>query len=158
MFDPKHLTSILGEDDSLSPDQVSQLMGDLYHVLRSRISHLVPPERGAEMGPTDVLHEAVARIMENPGPFRFGSSRDLYAFLATVCRRILVDAARQRSATKRRHGARQPLDSSIASTTDDDRFLLLDELVKVLEERDPDSARLVVLRVFGGSTTDKQPR
>ena len=68
-------------------------------------------------------------------------------------RRILVESARRRRRIK--HGGeydRQPLDAAsvIELPVPVDELIAVDEALEKLEAEDPDAARLVKLRFFGG--------
>ena len=69
-------------------------------------------------------------------------------------RRILVDRARHKSCVKC-GGQQQRLDIEdveLTAATPDDRILLIDDALKRLEEEDPESARVITLKFFGGLT------
>jgi len=74
-------------------------------------------------------------------------------------RRILVDRARNKSSLKRGGGGEKvPLeDLDLAATTPDDRVLLVDQSLDRLEKEDPESARVITLKFFGGMTNRLQP-
>jgi RNA polymerase sigma factor (TIGR02999 family) len=69
-------------------------------------------------------------------------------------RRILVDRARNKSSLKR-GGGRERVnieDIDLAAAPTDDRVILVDDAVTRLEAEDPESARVVTLKFFGGLT------
>ena len=69
-------------------------------------------------------------------------------------RRILIDSARRKSALKRGDN-RLRLDITeldLAEASPDDQVLLIDEALEQLEKQDPEKARIVVLKFFGGLT------
>jgi RNA polymerase sigma factor (TIGR02999 family) len=68
-------------------------------------------------------------------------------------RRILVDHARRRRAAKRGNAvAPSPLDSVVLAVADPVDLLDLDLALEKLERADPQEAKVVELRVFGGLT------
>jgi RNA polymerase sigma factor (TIGR02999 family) len=69
-------------------------------------------------------------------------------------RRILVEQARRRVATKRGgQGLREVLDSdAIAAPGPDEQVLAVHDALDELAQADPDAAVLVKLRFFGGMT------
>jgi len=71
-------------------------------------------------------------------------------------RRILIDNARRKLTRKRGGGGqrREPLEL-VAAREPDEELLALDEALRRLAERDPDKARLVELRYFGGLTGEE---
>ena len=72
-------------------------------------------------------------------------------------RRILIDNARRKTALKRGGGRERlnvdKLDSAAASP--DDNVLLINEALERLEKEDPEQARIVVLKFFGGLTNQE---
>jgi RNA polymerase sigma-70 factor (ECF subfamily) len=82
------------------------------------------------------------------------SRMHFFAISARMMRRILVDHARHRHADKR--GGSQPaltLDLSIGIPQERDLDLIaLDEALQELSELDPQQARVIELRFFGGLT------
>ena len=70
-----------------------------------------------------------------------------------MMRRILVERARRKACLK--NGIRVEFDLSTlkpSTVTPDDRLILIDESLQRLEEEDPDSARIVLLKFFAGLT------
>ena len=72
-------------------------------------------------------------------------------------RRILILNARRKSVLKRGGGqVRLPLeDLEITASTPDDHVLLIDEALQWLEGEDPEMARMVLLKFFGGLTNEE---
>jgi RNA polymerase sigma factor (TIGR02999 family) len=72
-------------------------------------------------------------------------------------RRILIESARRKSRLKRGAGqVRLNLDDvELAETTPDDKVLLIDEALEQLKIEDPDKARIVTLKFFGGLTNQE---
>jgi RNA polymerase sigma factor (TIGR02999 family) len=72
-------------------------------------------------------------------------------------RRILIENARRKSRLKR-GGNQIRLDIEqleLAATTPDEKVLLIDDALKRLEEQDPEKARVVMLKFFGGLTSQE---
>ncbi len=69
-------------------------------------------------------------------------------------RRILVDRARAKGRIKRGEscGTIDIQGLEIAGATPDERVLLVDEVLDRMEKEDPESARLISLKFFGGLT------
>jgi RNA polymerase sigma factor (TIGR02999 family) len=72
-------------------------------------------------------------------------------------RRILIENARRKSRIKRGGGqARVDIEElNLAATTPDDKVLLIDEALERFQEEDPEKARIVVLKFFGGLTNQE---
>src|SRR5690606_15137230 len=70
---------------------------------------------------------------------------------AMAMRHILVDRARRRSSLK--HGGLRISDEiDIADVPPDDRVLMIDEALARFTKEDPENARIVALKFFGGFT------
>jgi RNA polymerase sigma factor (TIGR02999 family) len=75
---------------------------------------------------------------------------------ATIMRRILVDHARRRAASKRGDGVRfVPIDDVHDVPSSDIPILALDRALDRLHAIDPQLARIVELRGFGGLTIEE---
>jgi DNA-directed RNA polymerase specialized sigma24 family protein len=72
-------------------------------------------------------------------------------------RRILIDKARRKSRAQAGggHSRLDIADLELAETTPDDNLLLIDEALKNLAQEDPEQARIVVLKFFGGLTNEE---
>jgi RNA polymerase sigma factor (TIGR02999 family) len=82
-------------------------------------------------------------------------SGDLHA--AEAMRRILIEEACSKSRTKR-GGDRKRVDLDpvgLATVSEPDEFLLLDEAITKLEAQDPQAAKLVRLRYFAGVSVEE---
>jgi RNA polymerase sigma-70 factor (ECF subfamily) len=136
---------------------VSHLMPMVYDELRRLARNYLRREGAAQsLQATALVNEAYLRLkMDKRRPWR--NRTHFIAIAATSMRRILVERARARKAEKR-GGARIriTLDEAIAagrSQTID--FLALDEALTSLEALDPDLARIVELRFFGGLSIEE---
>ena len=76
---------------------------------------------------------------------------------AEAMRRILIENARRKSRLKRGGGqARLDIDElELAATTPDDKVLLINDAIEQLQTEDPEKARVVVLKFFGGLTNQE---
>lgn len=104
---------------------------------------------------TALVHEAWIKLSANEA--RMWSNRaQFFRTAAQAMRHILVDRARAKMSLKR--GAKVEVVDihftglDIAETTLDERVLLVDEMMSRLEKEDPDSARVILLKFFGGLT------
>ena len=72
-------------------------------------------------------------------------------------RRILIDKARRKSRAQAGggHSRLDIADLELAETTPDDNLLLIDEALKNLAQEDPEQARIVVLKFFGGLSNEE---
>jgi RNA polymerase sigma factor (TIGR02999 family) len=107
---------------------------------------------GHTLQATALVHEAFLRLVDQT-KVEWRSRAHFHGVAAKAMRSILIDHARARQAAKRGAGAgRLTLDTArdIAETPTAVDVLDLDEALQRLAEFDPDKARLVELRYFGG--------
>lgn len=111
---------------------------------------------GQTLQPTALVHEAYLRLMKDR-PDRWQNRAHFCAIAAHSMRQILIERARARGAAKR--GGARPrvtLDEALVAGADRSIDLLaLDEALERLAALDPDQARLVELRFFGGLTVEE---
>jgi RNA polymerase sigma factor (TIGR02999 family) len=98
-----------------------------------------------------LVHEAWLRLVD-ARIARWQDRAHFFAVCTRLMRRILVDAARTRSAEKRGGGGiRIELNESIdSSPVREEQMILLDDALNALAEIEPRQARVVELRFFGG--------
>lgn len=128
----------------------------VYRDLRRVAGQLMNGERGAHtLQPTALVHEAYLRLIDCRR-LQYRDRVHFYAIAARMMRRILVDHARARGARKRDGGERVVLDisSHLADSPTAD-ILDLDEALLRLEEMEPEKAKVVELKFFGGLTNDE---
>lgn len=72
-------------------------------------------------------------------------------------RRILIENARRKSRLKRGGDLSRVdiADVELAAATPDDKILLINEAVEKMEQEDPEKARVVVMKFFGGLTNQE---
>ena len=103
---------------------------------------------------TALVHEAYMRLVDLELPFR--DRVHFYSVATRMMRRVLVDFARRRDATKRGAGIIQlPLDDELVGVERPEQILALDEALERLAASDERKARVVELRYFGGFTIDE---
>ena len=144
------LESVGRGEQAASAELLPLVYDELRHLAASRMSR---EAAGHTLQPTALVHEAWMRLVK-PGDRRWNNRAHFFRAAAQAMRRILVDRARLKSSIKRgSNPERLNLDDlSIAATTPDDRIVLVDEALDRLEQQDPDSARIVTLKFFGGFT------
>jgi RNA polymerase sigma-70 factor, ECF subfamily len=141
-------------DDQQSLDT---LLPIVYQELRRLAASYLRRERpGQTLQPTGLVHEAYLRLMKDR-PDRWQNRAHFCAIAAHSMRQILIERARARGAQKR--GGAQPrvtLDEALVAggeTSFD--ILALDRALENLAALDPEQARLVELRFFGGLTVEE---
>lgn len=108
------------------------------------------------MQPTALVHEAWLRIFDG-GESHWQNRAHFFGAAAEAMRRILIENARKKSRLKR-GGNQRPVDVDdveIADTTPEEKVLLIDDAVEQLKEKDPEKARVVMLKFFGGLTNQQ---
>lgn len=134
-----------------------ELLPLVYDELRRLASARMAGEAaGQTLQPTALVHEAWLRLVKEEG--RTWRNREhFFRAAALAMRRILVDRARNKLSVKRGSGGEKvPLeDLDLAAATPDDRVLLVDQNLDRLEKEDPESARVITLKFFGGLTNQE---
>jgi RNA polymerase sigma factor (TIGR02999 family) len=145
-----------------SESQTRGEIGRVYERLCRIAAQLMRDERpGHTLWPTEVVHEAMARLLEQSRPREGqappppGQVADLVYQVSRVMRQVLVDHARYRNAVKRgggrgRVGLDQIEDIEAAIASPEFDWTLLDGALDALAQRDPRRHRVVTLRFFGG--------
>lgn len=126
----------------------------VYDELRSLAAARLRGEaEGQTLQATALVHEAWLRVCGKGGR-TWNDRAHFFRVAALEMRRILVKNARRKGRIKR-GGEFQRVDFEgleIADDQPDERILAIDEALKRLENEDPDSARIVTLKFFGGLT------
>jgi RNA polymerase sigma factor (TIGR02999 family) len=142
----------LREGDERAADALMPLVYEELRRLASRYLHDEGP--GHTLQTTALVHEAYLRLVDRDQA-EVADRAHFMALAARAMRRILVDHARGRK-TAKRGGDRQrvPLDDAVALFESHSADLLeLDEALAQLGADNPQQARIVELRFFGGLTT-----
>jgi len=109
---------------------------------------------GHTLEPTALVHEAYIRMAAEDDP-HFENRAHFLGVAARVMRHILVDHARRRLANKRNGGVRMPMRDDLPFTEPRAALLVsLDEALIDLERQDPEKARILELKFFGGLTAE----
>jgi RNA polymerase sigma factor (TIGR02999 family) len=136
---------------------VNSLLPVVYEELRRLAANYLRRERpGQTLQPTALVNEAYLRLLKDK-PGRWQNRAHFCAIAAYSMRQILIERARARAAQKR-GGARQriTLDERLLPGGEPSIDLLaLDEALERLAAMDPEQARLVELRFFGGLTVEE---
>jgi RNA polymerase sigma factor (TIGR02999 family) len=149
------LTQILSAIEQGDPHAAEQLLPLVYDELRQLAAQKLAQERpGQTLQATALVHEAYLRLVDVQQAQHWNSRGHFFAAAAEAMRRILVDQARRRAASKRGgHAERQPLDAAeLAAPAPDEQLLAIHDALDDLAATDPHAATLVKLRFFGGMT------
>jgi RNA polymerase sigma factor (TIGR02999 family) len=150
------LTGLLrawGDGDREAGERLIPLVYD--ELRRQAARHLRRERREHTLRPTALVHEAYLRLAGQRAPWR--NRAQFFGVAARVMRRILVDHARGHGAAKRggswcRVGLEE--DTAVARPRDLE-VLALEAALADLAGLDPDKARLVELRYFGGLSLEE---
>ena len=151
------VTRLLAELRSGNPEARDKLIPLVYtqlHRLAARYMRRERPDHTLQ--PTALVNEAYVRLVSQ----KVASWKDraqFFGIAARLMRQILVEHARAHQAEKRGGKVEKlPLDQVIEFSTARSRELIeLDDALKSLERIDPQQARVVELRFFGGMTVEE---
>src|SRR3954466_6107295 len=154
MNDVTRLLSAIGHGERRAAEALLPLVYDELRRLAARkLAHEKP---GQTLQATALVHDAYVRLVgaEGDGARFFRDRPHFLAAAASAMRHILIDNARRKLPRKRGGGAantadRQPLEA-IAAREPDEELLALDDALKRLAVVEPEKAKLVELRYFGG--------
>lgn len=151
---PEDVTQLLHRIESGHSGAAEELLPLIYDELRKLASIKMAGEKpGQTLQPTALVHEAWIRLTRDE-PGAWNNRYHFFAAAAEAMRRILIDNARRKQRPK--HGGhlkRIDLDKvNVAIDTDDEKLLLIDEALALLDQQDPQKAELVKLRFFAGMT------
>jgi RNA polymerase sigma factor (TIGR02999 family) len=132
-----------------------QLLPMVYGELRKLATARMAQEAaGHTLQPTALVHEAWLHLVGSTNQ-DWKSRAYFFAAAAEAMRRILIWHARRKARLK--HGGGQQRlnieDLELAGATPDDKILLVEEVLEQLERDNPERARVVVMKFFGGMTS-----
>jgi RNA polymerase sigma-70 factor, ECF subfamily len=144
-----------GSQDAL--DQLVPLVYDELHVMAAR--HLARERRDGTLQATALVNEAYLKLIDQQR-VDWQNRAHFFAIAARLMRRILIDDARARLREKRGGSvARVPVDEVAVpqpdAAVDVVDLLELDRALVELERLDPEQAKIVELRFFGGLTVEE---
>ena len=151
------MTALLGDWSRGNRSALDQLLPLVYAELRRVAARQLRVERADHtLQPTALVHEAYMRLVDQRES-DWQNRAHFFGVSAQVMRRILVDHARRRSASKRGDGLRcvsidEARDVAAASEIP---ILALNGALDRLEKVDVELARIVELRAFDGLTIEE---
>jgi RNA polymerase sigma factor (TIGR02999 family) len=154
------VTRILSAIEHGDRSAAEQLLPLVYDELRRLAAQKLAQEKsGQTLQATALVHEAYVRLVESGeagagGEQQWDSRGHFFAAAAEAMRRILIDRARKKRATKR-GGGRKKLNIDaidLATQATPDQLLAVNDALAKLARDDPATARLVELRYFAGLT------
>ncbi len=136
---------------------LDELLPQVYDELRRLANYYLRQERlGHTLQTTALVHEAYLRLVGEK-EVDWQNRAHFFGIAAVRMRQILVEYARSRQAAKR-GGGEYRLSLSGADRLAKERdvnLLALDDALQSLESLDPQKARIVDLRYFGGLTIEE---
>ncbi len=139
---------------STERQSAAELLPLVYDELRRlAASRLAQEKPGQTLQPTALVHEAWLRLAHEKDR-KFADTKHFYCAAATAMRRILIDHARQKARVKH-GGLLERVDrpeTGLISPEKPQDLLALDEALERFAVVEPQAARLVELRYFGGMT------
>lgn len=144
----------ISDGDRSGTDRLLEIVYDDFRRLAQ--SYLQPETLSNTLQPTAIVHEAYLKLIDH-GQVDWRGRSHFFAVGAKAMRQIIVDHARRRSAGKRGGGRQRiTLDDRITiSARRDEDVLAIDDALEKLNEIDPQRAKIVELRFFGGLTNDE---
>ncbi|HEY0172282.1 MAG TPA: sigma-70 family RNA polymerase sigma factor [Pyrinomonadaceae bacterium] len=143
-----------GGDDAALEKLTPLVYAELRRIARRQMRDERP---GHTLQATALVNEAFLRLGGGEGG-DFHDRAHFYAVCAQVMRHVLIDHARTRTRDKRGGGAAHVALDEAAVVPDGggaDELVALDEALRGLEEFDPQKARVVELRYFGGLSIEE---
>lgn len=154
MDDLTFILQAVGHGDKQASEDLLPLV---YQELRRLAAVRMAREGAAQtLQPTALVHEAWLQLVGS-GDRNWQNRAHFFGAAADAMRRILIDKARRKAALKR-GGNQIRLDISeleISAATPDEHILLINEALECLEVDDPEKARIVTLKFFGGLTNEE---
>lgn len=155
---PPEITRMLIDWSSGNKQALETLMPAIYQELRRLAArHLRRERAGHTLQPTDLIHEAYLRLVEQKN-VRWQNRAHFFAVSAQLMRRILVDHARRRHRAKRGGlGTTLVLEEwmTLAADQPNGDLLALDEGLTRLAALDLRQSQIVELRFFSGLTIEE---
>ena len=150
---PTEILIAIQRGDQQGVDQLFPMVYDtLRNIARNR---LLKFDNAHGLSSTDLVHEAYIKLIDQKEA-TWKSRTHFFAVGSKVMRQIAVDRARLNLTQKRGGGIPHvSIDDEQLSCKDDRHVLALEETLKRLEELDPEQAKIVELRFFGGMTVEE---
>jgi RNA polymerase sigma-70 factor (ECF subfamily) len=156
-MDTPDIAALFGGADIGNDKALADLVVLLYSELRLLASGYLRRERGDHtLQTTALVHEAYLRLADQTR-IRWKNREQFIGVAAQMMRRILVDYSRGHDSQKRGSGFEKVFleEAQIVSQGKAPDVLALDEALTRLAEFDPQQARLVEMRFFGGLSIEE---
>jgi len=158
MSTPIGVTQLLIDWSKGDQAALDQLMPLVYSELRRLASNYLRRERqGHTLQPTALVNEAYLKLVDQRSA-KWQNRAQFFGISAQLMRRILVDHARQHRAAKRGGSEQRRLSITSAekfAKQSEIDLLALNEALDELTKMDPQQARIVELKFFGGLSIEE---
>jgi len=154
---PKDITQLLVDWSSGDPEALDKLMPLVYDELRRIAGRHMNRHRPDVIIQTTVLvHEAFLRLVDQKN-VNYQNRVHFFAVASKAMRRILINYAVARAASKRSGGHKRLSISKVMATAKEEPLdiVALDEALKVLATIDVRKSEIIELRFFGGLTLEE---
>ena len=154
---PHDLTQLLQEWSEGDENALARLMPLVHDELhRLAHQHMKRESAGHILQTSALINEAYLRLVDQP-QIRWQGRAHFFGIAARIMRRILVDDARRRNATKRGGSFIQvPLDDASSVVQQQaENVAALDDALQRLEVIDERQGKIVELRFFGGLSVEE---
>ena len=161
---PTEFTQYLNNYDPADKKAMDFIFSVIYEDLHNQAARLVSNEqRQLTLNTTALVHEAYLKLVDI-NEITWKSRKHFFNFASKAMRRILVDYARRRQASKRGSGAQamslediwdfanESAEYTVVSFDQSENILALDEALARLETFDKAQSQIVNLKFFGGRT------
>src|SRR5947207_6508159 len=152
------VTTLLNEAGAGDSKASADLLPLVYEQLRALAARKMRQERPDQtLQATALVHEAYLRLVDTTKTQLWESRWHFFAAAAESMRRILVENARRKGRIKRGGDLNRVDLDKLEVTVDDppDELIALDEALIKLAQLQPEKAKLVNLRYFGGLTHEE---
>jgi RNA polymerase sigma factor (TIGR02999 family) len=132
---------------------LEQVYEELRRLAAARMARETP---GQTIQATALVHEAWLQLAGD-GSRKWQNRAHFFGAASDAMRRILIDNARRKARIKHGGGlSRLDIDDlPLAGKTPDDELLQVNDALERLESEDPEKARIVVMKFFGGLTNEE---
>lgn len=156
MREAADITEMLAGVRAGDPSAAEHLVEAVYTDLRAMAQRIFAGERPDHtLQPTALVHEAWMRIFGG-AEVPWNDRVHFYAVAARQMRRLLVEHGREFRAQKRGGGLKVSLEEKLhGSPVSDCRVEQLDELLVVLQCKDPEAFQVVEMKFFSGMTDEE---
>jgi len=137
-----------------SEDLLPLVYEELRRLATARMSQ---EAAGHTLQPTALVHEAWLRLVGDGARTDWKNRAHFFGAAATAMRRILVDNARRKRRLKRGGGEAHVdlAEVDVAEPSPDDDVLQIHDALTKLEQTNPQQAKIVELKFFGGLTNEE---